>query len=100
VNAIRIRTKIDSETLHLPELKPFVGRVVEIVVVELAPATREEFYGEAVHFPETPEERATQQQLFRSWRTDPRFEHFWPLLDRLLRVPEDGGRQQEPAVAG
>jgi hypothetical protein len=34
MNAIRIRKTIDSETLHLPELKPLVGRTVEIIVLD------------------------------------------------------------------
>jgi hypothetical protein len=34
MNAIRIRKKIESETLCLPELKPLVGRTVEILVLE------------------------------------------------------------------
>ena len=33
MNAIRIRKTIESETLHLPELKPLVGRTVEIIVL-------------------------------------------------------------------
>lgn len=32
--AIRIRKTIDSETLTLPELKPLIGRTVEIVIEE------------------------------------------------------------------
>ena len=34
MNAIRIRKTIESETLHLPELRPLVGRTVEIIVLE------------------------------------------------------------------
>ena len=34
MNAVRIRKILESETLHLPELKPFVGRPVEIIVLE------------------------------------------------------------------
>ncbi len=34
MNAIRIRKTIDSETLYLPELKPLLGRAVEIIVLE------------------------------------------------------------------
>jgi hypothetical protein len=34
MNAIRIRKTIDSETLQLPELKRFLGRAVEIIVLE------------------------------------------------------------------
>ena len=32
MNAIRIRKKIESETLSLPELKPLIGQTVEIVL--------------------------------------------------------------------
>jgi hypothetical protein len=35
MNAIRIETTIDSDTLHLPQLKPLVGKSVEIIVREM-----------------------------------------------------------------
>jgi len=38
---IHIHTKIDSETLHLPELKPLIGKTVEIIVAESNPAMRD-----------------------------------------------------------
>ena len=34
MNAIRIHTRIESDTLRLPELKPLVGKDVEIIVLE------------------------------------------------------------------
>ncbi len=34
MNAIRIRKTIQSETLHIPELKEMIGRTVEIIVLE------------------------------------------------------------------
>jgi hypothetical protein len=34
MNAIRIRKKIDSETIHIPELRPMIGHEVEIIVVD------------------------------------------------------------------
>lgn len=37
MHAVRIRRKIESDTLTLPELKPFVGKTVEIVVEEVLP---------------------------------------------------------------
>jgi len=41
MNAVRIRRKLDSDTLHLPELKPLIGKNVEIIVLEeQAPAVR------------------------------------------------------------
>ncbi len=36
MNAIRIRKHLDSETLHLPELRELVGKTVEIIVLEEA----------------------------------------------------------------
>ena len=37
MSSIRIRKRIDSDTLTLPELRAFIGRTVEIVIEE-APA--------------------------------------------------------------
>jgi len=37
MNAIRVRKHIASETLHLPELKPLIGREVEIIVLSESP---------------------------------------------------------------
>jgi hypothetical protein len=34
MNAIRIRKQLTSDTLELPELAPFIGRAVEILVIE------------------------------------------------------------------
>lgn len=34
MNTIRVRTHLDSETINLPQLRPFIGKDVEIVVVE------------------------------------------------------------------
>jgi hypothetical protein len=34
MNAIRITRRVDSETLHLPELRPLMGRDVEIIVLD------------------------------------------------------------------
>lgn len=34
MNAIRIRRQLDSETLELPELRPLIGKSVEIIVLD------------------------------------------------------------------
>ena len=34
MNAIRIRKTIDSDTLHLPELKEMLGCTVEIIILQ------------------------------------------------------------------
>ncbi len=34
MNAVRIRRTLESETLHLPEIKPLIGKTVEIVIRE------------------------------------------------------------------
>jgi hypothetical protein len=38
MNAIRVRTKIDSDTLHIPELRSMIGKDVEIIVLDDQPA--------------------------------------------------------------
>ena len=34
MDTVRIRRKLESETLHLPELKPLIGKNVEIIIQE------------------------------------------------------------------
>jgi hypothetical protein len=34
MNPVRIRRKLELETLHLPELRPLIGKNVEIIVQE------------------------------------------------------------------
>ncbi len=41
MNAIRIRKHLNSDTLHLPELRGMIGHDVEITVVEQSELTRE-----------------------------------------------------------
>lgn len=38
MHAIRLRQRLNSETITLPELRPFVGKEVEIVVSEVTSA--------------------------------------------------------------
>jgi hypothetical protein len=38
MDAIRVRKKINSETVYLPELRPLIGKTVEIIVREEPPA--------------------------------------------------------------
>lgn len=80
---VKLRRTLDSETLYLPELKPLIGRTVEITVEEQLPEVREEFYAEAARLPETEEAYTAQRAIFQNWRNDPRFEPYWFLLDRL-----------------
>jgi hypothetical protein len=34
MTVVRLRRKLDSDTLHIPELKPFLGKTVDIVIRE------------------------------------------------------------------
>jgi hypothetical protein len=36
-SAIRIHKTLDSDTLHVPELRPYIGRTMEIVVEDAPP---------------------------------------------------------------
>jgi hypothetical protein len=38
LHAIRVHARVDSDVLRIPELLPFVGRTVEVIIVEEAPA--------------------------------------------------------------
>jgi hypothetical protein len=95
---VRIHRKLDSETLHLPEIKPLLGRMVEISVRELVPEVRDEFWAEAARLPKDLEAFEAQKALFRAWRADPRFEPYWAVLDELLDRPFEQVRKWAAAA--
>ena len=37
MNALRIRTRVNSDTLHIPDLKQMIGKDVEIIVLVESP---------------------------------------------------------------
>ena len=41
MSTVHIRKTIDSETLHLPELRAFLGKTVEITIAETATGVRD-----------------------------------------------------------
>jgi hypothetical protein len=51
---------------------------------EWTQAERQEVFAEALHHPETAEERAAQQTTFRAWLNDPCYEHLRPMLERMI----------------
>jgi hypothetical protein len=76
-NPLRIRTRVDSETLHLPELRALIGKDVEIIVIEDAAASGNGRPG-AVHSIEQLRSAlpgdpfgATFDETLRAWRDEP-----------------------------
>lgn len=55
MKAIRIRAQLDSTTLHLPELSGFVGRSVDIIVVEDVEGSRKSMEEALKSSPHPPE---------------------------------------------
>jgi hypothetical protein len=49
MEALKLTRHVDSETLHLPELRAFLGKDVEIIVREAASATVDD--AEAARYP-------------------------------------------------
>ena len=63
---ILIHRKLDSDTLHLPELQPLIGKTVEIVVRESRPGTATEADWIAF-FADGPDEQL-DPELYRQYR--------------------------------
>ncbi len=61
MNAIRIRKKIDSETIHIPELRPMIGHEVEIIVLEDRPSSLGEIDPQAFWKGKSVDELAKEQ---------------------------------------
>jgi hypothetical protein len=78
MNAIQVRKRIESETLHLPELREMIGRTVQIIIldeggcVETPLETHDTFFS---HKPErslsTEEREKDQQRLDELAKTNP-----------------------------
>ena len=61
MNAIRIRKKIDSETIHIPELRPMIGQEVEIIVLEEKSSPLDQIDAQAFWKRKTLDELAAEQ---------------------------------------
>lgn len=79
MNAIRVRKKIDSETVYLPELRSLVGKTVEIIVREepAAPAGTEGDW--EAWFASAGEDRI-DAELYKQYRAFDRHHHHPPEL--------------------
>jgi hypothetical protein len=87
MSAIRIRKTVDSETLHLPELKPLVGRTVDITIsAGPDPGAREAFHDLLQTVPESETTWTERQATLRGWQMDSRFEPYWPVIVQMLAV--------------
>lgn len=49
-NVVRIKRHLDSETIHLPELREMVGHDVEIVVREIVASAAPDLTGSILRF--------------------------------------------------
>jgi hypothetical protein len=99
MTAIRIRKTIDSETLHLPELRPLVGQTVDITISATSDAaTREQFYRLLEQVPQSEEAWAERMALLRSWRSDSRFEPYWSAIDDMLTVTFEDYRRRAAVI--
>lgn len=99
MNAIRVHTRIDSETLHLPELREMIGKSVQITIREEAERaetpleTLQTFFG---HKPErslsTEEEEADRRRLQELAKGHPG-------LAAALRIAAGGGPDVDAVVS-
>ena len=85
-NAICIHTTLESETMRIPELLPFIGKKVQIIVVEDEPATANAMTGQ--HTAAGPDEapKRTLGSLRGLLEVPENFDD--PLPDALLRTFE------------
>ena len=61
MNAIIIRRKLDSDTLHIPELNSMIGREVEIIVRQAPATSLDDFDPQAFWKGKTLDELAAEQ---------------------------------------
>ncbi len=61
MNAIRVRKKIESETVHIPELRGMIGHDVEIIVLQDQPSKLDQIDPQAFWKHKTLDEIAKEQ---------------------------------------
>jgi hypothetical protein len=83
METIRIRKRLDSETLHLPELRPLIGREVEIVISECV--------SESVPAPDSGAESILEMAQRITARIPP---------EVLEKLPKDGAAEHDHYLYG
>jgi hypothetical protein len=85
MDAIRIRKRLDSHAPHLPELRPLIGKTVEIIILDDTSTldsqqrvTAETFFGLVPPLP-APEEQAAELEKLRALAADDPFFAALPL---------------------
>jgi hypothetical protein len=56
------------------------------VLPSVDPVARERFYDLLGQVPESEADWADRQATLRAWRSDARFEPYWPTIDQMLKV--------------
>jgi hypothetical protein len=65
---------------------------------QIDPAARERFYHLISQAPESEAAWADRQATLRGWRSDPRFEPYWPSIDHMLTDDFDSFRHRAAAM--
>lgn len=86
MNAIRIRRRVDSETLHLPELKDLVGKTVEIIILEEVAGLAPRFKDPGCFAALPPKKPFDPKELeaMRDSLTKEQFEALWAIASQDL----------------
>lgn len=99
MNAIQIRKRIESETLHLPELREMIGKSVQIIILEETERaetpleTRETFFNRRPECALSAEEgQAEQQRLGELAKAN-------PALAAALTIAAAGGPDVDAVIA-
>jgi len=99
MNAIQIRKRIESETLHLPELREMIGKTVQIIILDEASGaetpleTRETFFGlKPERSPSTEDREIDRQRLDELAKTN-------PALAAALTIAAAGGPDVDAIIS-
>ncbi len=88
-----VRSKVDSEILHPPEMRSLDTSAVDTTSSEVIDTDASgDFYDTVGSIPADESQWSNRQSTFRTWRADSRFAAYWPMLDRLLTLDFAGTR--------
>lgn len=99
MNAIQVRKRIDSETLHLPELREMIGRTVQIIILDETSCPESPLETYETFFGRKPERTLSMEQGQADRRRLEEMAKTNPALAAALTIAAEGGPDVDAIIS-
>jgi hypothetical protein len=99
MNAIRVHARIESDTLHLPELRQMIGKTVQITILEEAEPADSPMETSQTFFGNKPKHSLSAEEREADHRRLEEIAKRHPGMAAVLRIAEAGGPDVDAIVS-